>query len=111
MTEMPIDCARELRRDATDAEQRLWSALRDRRLRGYRFRRQHPIGDYIVDFACTKHRLIIEADRGQRADSEADRRRTAVLESEGWRVLRFWNNDVLANTEGVVETILRELSE
>jgi very-short-patch-repair endonuclease len=99
-----------LRRDATDAEQRLWSALHDRRLRGYRFRRQHPIGDFIVDFACTRHLLIVEADGGQHADSEADRLRTKWLESEGWQVLRFWNNDILANTEGVVLTILQELS-
>jgi very-short-patch-repair endonuclease len=106
---MPNQHARELRRDATDTERRLWSALRDRRLRGYRFRRQHPIGDFIVDFACTSHRLIVEADGGQHADSEGDHRRTAWLESDGWRVLRFWNNDALANTEGVVETILREL--
>jgi very-short-patch-repair endonuclease len=110
MTEIPSERARELRRDATDAERRLWSALRDRRLRGYRFRRQHPIGDFIVDFACTQHRLIVEADGGQHADNEADRRRTAWLESEGWRVLRFWNNAALANTEGVILAILRELS-
>ena len=107
---MPSGRARELRRDATDAERRLWSALRDRRLRGYRFCRQHPIGDFIVDFACTKHSLIVEADGGQHADSEADSRRTAWLESEGWKVLRFWNNDALSNTDGVVQTILRELS-
>src|SRR5207302_6077655 len=92
----PSDRARELRRDATDAERRLWSALRDRRLRGYRFRRQHPIGNYIVDFACTRHCVIVEADGGQHADSEADRDRTAWLESQGWQVLRFWNNDILA---------------
>ena len=110
MTEIPSERARELRRDATDAERRLWSALRDRRLRGYRFRRQHPIGDFIADFACTRHCLIVEADGGQHADNEADHRRTAWLEAEGWRVLRFWNNDVLANTDGVIETILRELS-
>src|SRR5579862_3909896 len=71
--EMPTERARELRRDATDVERRLWSALRDRRLRGYRFRRQHPIGDFIVDFACTRHCLIVEADGGQHADNAADR--------------------------------------
>jgi very-short-patch-repair endonuclease len=107
---MPNEHARRLRRDATDAERRLWSALRDRRLRGYRFRRQYPIGDFIVDFACTRHHLVVEADGGQHADSQRDLRRTAWLESEGWRVLRFWNNDALANTDGVVETILRELA-
>jgi len=106
---MPNQIARRLRRDSTDAERRLWAVLRDRRLAGYRFRRQHPVGDYIVDFACTKHGLIIEADGGQHADSEADERRTAFLRAEGWRVLRFWNNDILANPEGVLETILQAL--
>jgi very-short-patch-repair endonuclease len=108
---MPNENARRLRRDATDAERRLWSALRDRRLSDYRFRRQYPIGRFIVDFACTRYRLIVEADGGQHADSEADRERTAWLANQGWRVLRFWNNDVLANTNGVVETILKELQE
>src|SRR5260370_26111027 len=106
---MPTERARELRRDATDAERRLWSALRDRRLRGYRFRGQHPIGDFIVDFACTRHLLIVEADGGQHAESETDRQRTACLEAEGWRVMRFWNNDMLTNTEGAIETILRKI--
>src|SRR5436305_6655133 len=108
---MPSQNARRLRREDTDAERRLWSALRDRRLSGYRFRRQFPIGRYIADFACTRHRLIVEADGGQHDESETDRRRTVWLEARGWRVLRFWNNDVLTNTEGVVETILRELRE
>ena len=103
--------ARALRRDSTDAERRLWAVLRDRRLAGYRFRRQYPVGDFVVDFACTKHNLVVEADGGQYSDNEADLRRTAFLQREGWRVVRFWNNDVLANTEGVVETILRALQE
>ena len=103
--------ARRLRRDSTDTERRLWAVLRDRRLAGYRFRRQHPIANFIVDFACTKHRLIIEADGGQHADNEADQRRTAALQSEGWRIIRFWNNDVLSNTEGVIEVILEALQE
>jgi very-short-patch-repair endonuclease len=107
---MPNKNARRLRRDATDAEWRLWSALRDRRLSGYRFRRQYPIGRFIVDFGCTRY-LIVEADGGQHADSEADRARTAWLADQGWRVLRFWNNDVLTNTDGVVETILKEVEE
>ena len=104
---MPNPRARQLRQDTTDAERRLWSALRDRRLSGYRFRRQYPIGPFIADFACTRHQLIVEADGAQHADSEADRRRTSWLEGEGWRVLRFWNNDILANTNGVIETIQR----
>jgi very-short-patch-repair endonuclease len=106
---MPNQIARRLRRASTDAERRLWALLRDRRLAGYRFRRQHPIGDYVVDFACTKHNLIIEADGGQHSDNQADERRTAFLQNEGWHLIRFWNNDVLANTEGVIETILRAL--
>jgi very-short-patch-repair endonuclease len=107
---MANERSRALRRNSTDAERRLWSALRDRRLQGYRFRRQYPIGAFIVDFACTLHRLVVEVDGGQHAQSAADSRRTAWLAGEGWRVLRFWNNDVLANTEGVVQVILRELS-
>jgi very-short-patch-repair endonuclease len=99
--------ARQLRRRSTDAERRMWSALRDRRLMKYKFRRQHPIGRYIVDFACTEHQLVIEMDGGQHADSPTDPRRTAWLESQGWKVIRFWNNDVLANTNAVIETILR----
>jgi very-short-patch-repair endonuclease len=106
---MPNANARKLRREATEAERRLWSALRDRRLGGYRFRRQYPIGPFIVDFACTKERLIIEADGGQHSDSATDGRRTAWLETQGWRVVRFWNNEILKNAEGVIDTVLREL--
>jgi very-short-patch-repair endonuclease len=101
--------ARQLRRALTDAERRMWSALRDRRLWRYKFRRQHPIGRYIVDFACTEHRLAIELDGSQHADNPSDISRTAWLERQGWRVIRFWNNDVLANTNGVIETILEAL--
>jgi len=89
----------------TDVERRPWSVLRDRRLLGYKFRRQRPIGPFIVDFACIERRLVIEADGGQHADNEADARRTAWLERHGWRVVRFWNNDILLNAEGVAETI------
>jgi very-short-patch-repair endonuclease len=77
----------------------------------YKFRRQHPIGDYIVDFACTRHALVIELDGGQQADNGADARRTAWLESHGWRVIRFWNSDVLNNTNGVLVAILKILQE
>jgi primosomal protein N' (replication factor Y) len=101
--------ARSARRGQTDAERRLWFALRSRRLAGYKFRRQHSIGGFVVDFACTKYRLVIEADGGQHAENQRDERRTAVLEALGWRVLRFWNNDILGNTGGVVATILQEL--
>ena len=102
--------ARELRRQSTDTERRLWAVLRDRRLAGYRFRRQHPIGNFIADFACTRHRLIVEVDGSQHADNQADERRTVFLQSEGWRVIRFWNNDVLTNREGVLYTILDSLN-
>ena len=95
----------------TDAEHRLWAALRDRRLQGYKFRRQHPIGRFIVDFVCIEHRLVIEADGGQHADNVADERRTERIERQGWRVLRFWNNEILANTEGVQDTVLRALEQ
>ena len=87
----------------------MWSALRDRRLMKYKFRRQHPLGGFIVDFACTEYRLVIEVDGGQDSDNAADTSRAAWLENQGWKVLRFWNNDVLSNTDGVVETILRVL--
>jgi very-short-patch-repair endonuclease len=106
---MPSQRARQLRRTSTDVERRIWSVLRDRRLSRYKFRRQHPIGPYVVDFACTKHALVIELDGGQHADSASDACRTAWLESHGWSVIRFWNNDVLNNTDGVIETILRVL--
>ena len=106
---MPSRRARQLRRNLTDAERRMWSALRDRRLSQYKFRRQHPMGPYIVDFACTKHAVVIEIDGGQHADRTADTRRMAWLESRGWRVTRFWNNELLNNTNGVIETILRVL--
>ena len=101
--------ARILRQGSTEAEIKLWSLLRGRRLAGFKFRRQHPIGPFIVDFACTKHHLIIEADGGQHSENVADARRTRWLEDQGWRVLRFWNNDILANTESVAETILAAL--
>jgi very-short-patch-repair endonuclease len=106
---MPKQKARGLRQSSTDAERRMWSALRDRRLLRFKFRRQHPIGHYVVDFACTEYRLVIEIDGGQHSESAADIRRTAGLESQGWKLIRFWNNDVLGNTNGVVETILRTL--
>jgi very-short-patch-repair endonuclease len=100
--------ARTLRRGATDAERRLWSALRDRRLAGYKFRRQYPLNGAILDFACITHRLAVEADGGQH-DVAADAPRTAAIHAAGWRVLRFWNNDILANTDGVVQSIIAAL--
>ncbi|MGN6500567.1 MAG: endonuclease domain-containing protein, partial [Tsuneonella sp.] len=85
----------------SDAERRLWRELRARGLGG-KWRRQQPIGRYIADFVCQSARLIVEVDGGQHSDSEADVRRTAWLESVGYRVLRFWNHDVLENVDGVL---------
>ena len=107
---MPNLTARRLRTTMTDAERRLWSALRSRRLKSYKFRRQHPIGAFVADFACVDHRLIIEADGGRHAGNIRDERRTAWLERQGWRVIRFWDNDILTNTAGVQQAILRALA-
>ena len=98
--------ARALRTNATDAERRLWRHLRQRQIDGFRFRRQQPIGPYFVDFFCPEAKLILELDGGQHTMREAaDEARTEWLEARGYRVLRFWNNDVLQNTEGVLVRI------
>ena len=107
---MPSTRARELRSNPTDAERRLWTQLRQRQLGGFRFRRQQPIGTYVVDFFCSEAALIIEIDGGQHDASERDAARTRWLEARGYRVLRFWNNEVLANIEGVLLTIRRALT-
>jgi very-short-patch-repair endonuclease len=100
--------ARRLRSNQTDAEIRLWYQLRSRRFRAYKFRRQHPIGRFIVDFACIAQRLVIEVDGGQHQDqTAADRARDSILCVIGFRVLRFWNNDALSNTESVLEEIAK----
>ena len=102
---MSIARARGLRRTATEAEKLLWGALRDRRLAGLKFRRQQSVGPYIVDFICLDRRLIIEADGGQHT-AEIDAPRTAYLENQGFRVVRFWNTDILQMLDVVLETIL-----
>ena len=103
--------ARRMRHSPTDAEMRLWRNLRAERLTGYKFRRQQPIGRYIVDFVCFEERLVIEADGGQHLDAQlSDAVRTEWLESQGFRVLRFWNDDVLLRTRLVLEVILKELT-
>ncbi len=100
--------ARNLRRNLTDAERALWRHLRQRQVAGLKFRRQHPIGRYILDFVCLEARVVIELDGGQHADRHgADQERTAWLEARGYRVLRFWNTEVLENPEGVMEVILK----
>ena len=100
--------ARELRTVQTDAETLLWRLLRDRRFGGHKFRRQHPVGRYILDFYCQKENLAVELDGGGHADPEQveyDRERTRYLEGAGIRVVRFWNHEVLKETEAVLERI------
>jgi very-short-patch-repair endonuclease len=104
-----VERARRLRRDATDAEKKLWQALGEA-FPEARFRRQCPVGPYIADFLSFRHKLIVEVDGGQHTP-QSDARRTAYLQREGFRILRFWNNDVLANTEGVLMQISLSLGE
>ena len=99
-----------MRQRATDAERRLWSRLRNGQVGGWQFRRQHPVPPYILDFACVAAMLAVEADGGQHADNTHDIHRDRFLQRRGWRVLRFWNHEILANTDGVIEAILYELS-
>ena len=106
------DFARQLRRRATDAERLLWWQLRNRHASGCKFRRQYPVGAYIADFACLKHRLIIELDGGQHAECRAyDKERDAWFEQQGFTVLRFWDNYVLTHLDGTMETIWRALAD
>ena len=93
------------RRAPTEAERRLWALLRAHRLAAFKFRRQQPIGPYIADFVCQAHRLIVEVDGAQHADSAHDAARTAWLEGRGYRVMRFWNNDVLGRPGVVAASI------
>ncbi|MDR6841744.1 endonuclease domain-containing protein [Pseudoxanthomonas sacheonensis] len=103
--------AKRMRQSATDAEAKLWRNLRAGRLAGYKFRRQQPIGRYIVDFVCFEQQLVVEVDGGQHVEAQlSDALRTEWLESEGFRVLRFWNDDVLLRTDLVLAEILRMLS-
>ena len=104
MTTLLTKRARELRTTMTDAERALWHALRARQL-GARFRRQAPIGPYIADFACLERKLVIEIDGGQHAESEYDVVRDGWLRQHGYRVLRYWNHEVLGNIAGVAEAI------
>ncbi|MBA1233646.1 endonuclease domain-containing protein [Stutzerimonas nitrititolerans] len=97
--------ARQLRRNMTDAERMLWQHLRAHRLGGQKFRRQQLLGPYVLDFVHFGARLIIEADGGQHSESQHDALRDAWLKGQGFRVLRFWNNDILLNTEGVLAVI------
>jgi len=113
-TPRPVDHlvhrARTLRRDAPEAEKKLWQHLRQPPFKQHHFRRQATIGPYFADFASHQLRIVIEVDGGQHADNVADDRRTAYLASEGYRVLRVWNNDVLANVSGVLSAIDRAVN-
>ncbi|MGQ9751405.1 MAG: DUF559 domain-containing protein, partial [Thermoanaerobaculaceae bacterium] len=109
-----LEFARQLRKEQTDAERLLWSLLRDRRLAGYKFRRQHPVEPYILDFYCHEAQLAVELDGGQHNEPDErarDTKRSAFLEAQGIRVLRFWNNEVFQNTEGVLEAIFDALTQ
>jgi very-short-patch-repair endonuclease len=108
---MNLGQAKALRRRMSDAERRLWYFLRGHRLAGEKFKRQVPIGSYVVDFACLNRKLIIEVDGGQHATRKRDQERDAWLRMQGFEILRFWNNDVLRNTDLVLETIVRTLDE
>ena len=99
------NAARTLRRNSTDVERLMWRLLRDRRFAGVKFRRQVPIGPYVADFASIEHRVAVEVDGGQHGGA-SDERRDVFLAARGWRVLRFWNNDVLQNRNGVLEHLL-----
>ena len=100
--------ARKLRRDMTEAERKLWTRIRNRQLEKTKFVNQSPIGPYIADFAARSLRLVIELDGGQHSESK-DAPRTKIIEAHGYRVIRFWNNDVMENIEGVLEAIVREV--
>jgi very-short-patch-repair endonuclease len=95
----------------TDAERKLWFALRDRRFANFKFRRQVPVGPFIADFTCYTARVVVEVDGGQHADSSTDDRRDRWFAANDFMVLRFWNNDVLSNLEGVLTSILSTLRE
>ncbi|MBI5016332.1 MAG: DUF559 domain-containing protein [Deltaproteobacteria bacterium] len=104
---------RGLRREQTDAERRLWAHLRARQLGGFKFRRQHPVGEFVLDFFCDEALLGIELDGGQHAEEDRQRydlERSEWLAKLGIRVLRFWNHEVLRNTEGVLERLRQELA-
>ena len=102
---------RQLRKNMTDAERALWFRLRSRQVEGHKFRRQHPIGPYVVDFVCLEQRLVVEVDGSQHMDNPHDESRTRWLNAEGYKVLRFWNNEVLLETDAVLEVIQEALAE
>ena len=101
--------SRKLRNDMTDAERRLWSHLRASQFGGVKFTRQFPVGHYVVDFACRSLRLAIECDGGQHS-AQTDAARTASIETHGYKVIRFWNHDIIENTDGVLQAIAKEIA-
>ena len=104
--------AKQLRKNSTDAEHQLWRVLRSRQLAGHKFRRQQPLGGFIVDFVCFEKRLVVEVDGGQHNEplqAANDSERSTWLEQQGFRVLRFWNHEILREIESVKETIARAL--
>jgi len=105
-----VKIERGLRRQSTNAEMVLWLSLRDRRLCGVKFVRQEAIDNFVVDFVCREKKLIIEVDGGQHSENAKDRARDGILCAEGYRVLRFWNSDILQNKSGVLEAIAAALS-
>jgi very-short-patch-repair endonuclease len=108
---MADERARRLRKNMTDAERKLWHYLRMRQLDGHKFRRQVRIGPYIADFACLKAMLVVEVDGGQHAEARSyDSRRDDFMHGQGYRVLRFWNNEVLANIDGVWQVIVAKIN-
>ena len=108
---MSATLARKLRKSMTDAERKLWQGLRLRQMHDHKFRRQFPLGPYIVDFVCLEARLIVEVDGGQHADEKyGDAQRDAWLTSQNFRVLRYWNNQVLKELDAVLEDIARALN-
>src|SRR5260370_9157545 len=113
-TQRPVDNrvprARALRRDASEAEKKVWHHLRQPAFKQHRFRRQATIGPYFADFASHQLRIVIEVDGGQHSDSRSDEARTRYLEANGYRLLRFWNNEVLENTSGVLSAIDRAIN-
>ena len=108
---MGVALARKLRKNMTEAEKLFWYHVRDRQLSGYKFRRQLPVGPYVADFACLETKLIVEIDGGQHNGSLGDIKRDADLNTAGFKVARYWNNDVLNNIDGVLSTLTLTLSQ
>ena len=104
-----IAIAKKLRINSTDTEKYLWKYLRGRQLEGFKFRRQQPIGKYIADFINLERKIIIEVDGGQHLENKKDKLRDKWLEEQGYEVLRFWDNEVLTNIEGVMESIRKKI--